>query len=74
MPAEGRQQGKVRFWNVARGYGFAVPDDGGEDIFVHITNLVDGIDELQRDQRVEFGVRPSSKNDRRFEAVGVKVV
>ena len=74
MPAEGRQQGKIKFWNVARGYGFVVPDDGGEDVFVHITNLIDGIDELQRDQRIEFGVRPSSKNDGRFEAVGVEVV
>ena len=29
--------GKAKFYNGERGYGFIKPDDGGRDIFVHVT-------------------------------------
>ena len=57
MPAEGRLlRGEVKFYDAARGFGFVVPDDGGADVFVHLTALSgSGLDGLDAGQRV--GVR-----------------
>lgn len=32
-----RQSGTIKFFNTERGFGFITPDEGGKDIFVHIT-------------------------------------
>ncbi|AFU68999.1 cold shock protein CspC-like protein [Psychroflexus torquis ATCC 700755] len=32
-------QGKVKFFNESKGYGFITNDETGEDIFVHVTGL-----------------------------------
>lgn len=38
------KQGKVKFYNEAKGFGF-IKEDSGEEIFVHATGLVDKIKE-----------------------------
>ena len=37
------QQGTVKFFNETKGFGFITPKDGGQDLFVHMTGLVDNI-------------------------------
>jgi cold shock protein len=53
------QQGTVKFFNADKGYGFIKPDDGGRDIFVHITAVERaGLRSLNKGQRVSFEIEP----------------
>jgi CspA family cold shock protein len=52
----------VKFFNTQRGFGFIKPEDGGKDIFVHITALErSGLPALTDGTRVSFDV----EDDRR---------
>jgi CspA family cold shock protein len=54
--------GTVKFFNGERGYGFIKPDDGGRDVFVHITAVEQaGMKSLDEGQRLEFDVEPDKK-------------
>lgn len=47
--------GTVKWFNEQKGYGFISPDDGGEDLFIHHSNInVEGFRTLQEGQKVEF--------------------
>ncbi len=54
--------GTVKFFNPERGYGFIKPDDGGRDVFVHITAVeTAGLKTLAEGQLVSFEVEPDKK-------------
>ncbi|GGX56954.1 cold-shock protein [Litorimonas cladophorae] len=47
--------GTVKFFNTTKGFGFVQPDDGGDDVFVHITALQSsGIQGLNEGDKVTF--------------------
>lgn len=59
--------GTVKWFNITKGYGFIQPEDGGKDVFVHITALeAAGLRSLNEGQRVEFEV----ENNRGKDAAG----
>jgi cold shock protein len=67
-------QGTVKFYNVARGFGFIEKEGGGNDIFVHISCCCDGIEELREGQKVSFSERKSRRKPDTFEAIDVQVI
>ena len=62
------QKGTVKFFNGTKGFGFITPEDGGADIFVHSTGLVD---QIRENDKVSFDVENGKKG---LNAVNVKVV
>ena len=47
--------GTVKWFNVAKGYGFIAPENGGSDVFVHISAVQQaGMQTLNDGQRVSF--------------------
>ncbi|MCL4156087.1 UNVERIFIED_CONTAM: hypothetical protein GTU68_042804 [Idotea baltica] len=52
------KEGTVKFFNDSKGFGFITPADGGDDIFVHTSGLVD---EIREGDKVEFDVEQGKK-------------
>ncbi|MBM3684981.1 MAG: cold-shock protein [Actinobacteria bacterium] len=54
--------GTVKFFNAEKGFGFINVDGGGQDVFVHFSNIVgSGYRSLTDGQKVEFEVGPGRK-------------
>ncbi|MBK2125516.1 cold-shock protein [Fangia hongkongensis] len=61
--------GEVKFFNETKGFGFIKPDNGGKDVFVHVTAL-GGLQSLADQQRVTFDVEDGRRGP---QAVNVQV-
>ena len=62
------QEGTVKFFNETKGFGFIAPSNGGQDIFVHASGL---LDEIRENDKVTFEVQNGKKG---LNAVNVKVI
>lgn len=62
------QEGTVKFFNETKGFGFIAPASGGQDIFVHVSGL---IDEVRESDKVVYEVQNGKKG---LNAVNVKVL
>ena len=62
------KEGKVKFFNNTKGFGFITPSDGSADVFVHKSGLTEPI---QDNDKVEFETERGPKG---ISAVQVQVV
>ena len=53
--------GKIKMFNDKKGFGFIKPDDGGVDVFFHVSALREG-DEIARDKVVTFEIGVDQKS------------
>ena len=54
--------GKVKFFNVHKGFGFITPDEGGNDAFVHVSAVEKiGLNSLVQDQRVSYQLQTDQR-------------
>ena len=59
--------GTVKFFNEGKGFGFITPDQGGKEVFVHVTGL---IDQIRENDQVNYDVEEGKKGP---SAVNVKI-
>ncbi len=73
QPLGDPQDGVVKFFNGARGFGFITPDGGGADVFVHVSAVERaGLTQLVEGQKVNFQTLPDTKG-KGPKAVNLKV-
>ena len=57
--------GTVKFFNAAKGFGFISPQDGGKDVFVHISAVeAAGLRTLNEGQKVNFDIQPDARGSK----------
>ena len=55
--------GTVKFFNHSRGFGFIEPEDGGKDVFVHVTAIEQaGISSLEEGDKVEYEIKQDERS------------
>ncbi|EPC00986.1 cold-shock protein [Litchfieldella anticariensis FP35 = DSM 16096] len=63
--------GTVKWFNDTKGYGFISPDDGGDDLFAHFSEIqAEGFKTLQDGQKVTFDVTQGKKG---LQAANIKI-
>ena len=67
-----KQQGTVKWFNDSKGFGFITPSNGGEDLFVHHTNILgEGFKSLAEGQQVEYNVGRGPKGEHATEVTKI---
>jgi CspA family cold shock protein len=66
--------GTVKFFNQAKGFGFIAPDDGGSDVFVHVSAIErSGLDGLNDGDQVAFELEQDRRSGK-LAAVDLQVI
>lgn len=57
--------GTVKFFNLDKGFGFIQPEDGSQDMFVHISAVQrSGLTELREGQKVSYDIVADRRSDK----------
>ena len=57
--------GTVKFFNATKGFGFISPEDGGKDVFVHVSAVeAAGLRSLSDGQKVIFDIQPDARGSK----------
>ena len=68
-----RQIGKVKFFDKERGFGFVTPEEGGRDVFVHISAVERaGLSTLREGQKVAYETETGRNG--KVAAINLKVI
>ena len=55
--SQGKQKGTVKWFNPTKGFGFIQPDEGSQDVFVHISAVEQaGLGTLNEGQKISFEI------------------
>ncbi|MEM9243331.1 MAG: cold-shock protein [Pseudomonadota bacterium] len=66
--------GKVKFFNSSKRFGFITPDEGGNDVFVHISDLqAAGIASLSEGQSVSYELKKDDRSGK-TSAADIKLI
>ena len=58
--------GTVKWFNGTKGYGFIQPDDGGKDVFVHISAVEQaGLRGLDENQKVSYEIERDKRSGKK---------
>jgi len=67
------KKGVVKWFNNTKGYGFIGPEEAGEDVFVHVTQIEkSGISNLAEGQRVTYEL--ATNQNGKTSAVDIKLI
>ncbi len=64
--------GTIKWFNMAKGYGFVEPSDKSKDVFIHISALEQaGIKDLKDGQKISYNIEP---NKGKISATNIKLI
>jgi CspA family cold shock protein len=65
--------GIVKWFNATKGYGFITPEDGGQDVFLHVSAVErSGLSEVNEGQKLSFDLQQGRSG--KSEAVNIKAI
>ncbi len=72
IPQDNMIRGTVKWFNDEKGYGFIIPENGGNDIFFHFSSLqIKGFKTIEKGQLVEFELDDSHPDKKKASRVKI---